>query len=110
MNTVSALVLFGLYNPNCMNAVRILFSVMLQYISYDMIKRKAAKNQMREGLYTHYLCIQTKMMMLTPSPLDGQIAASNQIFAQNGVFLGGMESVCDKGGELQLGYGEVYIT
>jgi len=42
--------------------------------------------------------------------LDGHIAAPNQFFAQNGVFLGGMESVCDKDGELQLGYGEVYIT
>jgi len=40
---------------------------------------------MREGLYTHYLCIQTKMMMLTS--LDGQIAAPNHVFALNGVFL-----------------------
>jgi len=39
---------------------------------------------MEEDLYTHYLCIQTKMMMLTP--LDGQIAALNQTFALNGVF------------------------
>jgi len=39
---------------------------------------------MGEGLYTHYLCIQTKIMMLTP--LDGQIAAPNHIFALNGVF------------------------
>ena len=38
------------------------------------------------------------MMMLTP--LDGQIAAPNQFFAQNGVFLGGIKSVYDKGGEL----------
>jgi hypothetical protein len=79
MNTVSVLVLFELQNLKCMNAVRILFSVMLQYISYDVIKRKAPKNRMREGLYTNYLCIQTEMMMLTP--LDGQIAAPNHIFA-----------------------------
>jgi len=46
---------------------------------------KALKNRMREGLYTHYLCIQTKMMMLTS--LDDQIAAPNHIFALNGVFL-----------------------
>ena len=65
MNTVSVVVLFGLQNPKCMNVVRILFFVMLQYRSYDVIKRKAPKNRMREGLYTHYLCIQTKMMMLT---------------------------------------------
>jgi len=39
---------------------------------------------MGEGLYTHYLCIQMKMMMLTP--LDGQIAAPNHDFAQNDVF------------------------
>jgi len=68
-----------------MNAVRIVFFVMLQYWSYDVIKMKALKNRMREGLYTHYLCIQTKMMMLTS--LDDQIAAPNHIFALNGVFL-----------------------
>jgi len=49
-----------------------------------MIKRKAPRNRMREGLYTHYLCIQTKMMMLTH--LDDQIATPNHIFTQNGVF------------------------
>ena len=57
---------------------------------------------MGEGLYTHYLCIQTKMMMLTP--LDGQIAAPKYIFAQNGVLFRGVGSVCDKGGVLQLGF------
>jgi len=61
---------------------------------------------MGEDLYTHYLCIQTKMMMLTP--LDGQIATPNHIFAQNDVFFRGVGSVCDKGGVLQLGCGGVY--
>lgn len=84
MNTVSVLVQFRLFNLKRMNAVQILFSGKIQYISYDVIKRKAPKNRMWEGLYTHYLCIQTKMMMLTP--LDGQVAAPNHIFAQNGVF------------------------
>ena len=50
-----------------------------------MIKRKAPINRMRDDLYTHYLCIQMKMMMLTS--LDGHIAAPNHIFAQNDVFL-----------------------
>jgi len=63
---------------------------------------------MGEGLYTNYLCIQTKMMML--APLDGQFAAPNHDFAKNGVFFRGVWSVCDKGGLLQLGFGEVYIT
>jgi len=40
---------------------------------------------MREGLYTHYIWIQSEMMMLTH--LDNQIATPNHIFAQNGVFL-----------------------
>jgi len=66
MNTISVLVLFELLNPKSMNTVRIINSVLLHYRSYDVIKRKAPKNRMREGLYTHYLCIQTKMMMLTP--------------------------------------------
>jgi len=72
-----------------------------------VIKRKAPKNQMGEGLYTHYLCFQTKMMMLIP--LDGQIASPNHIFAINGVFFRGVGSVCDEGDVLQLGSGEVYI-
>jgi len=55
---------------------------------------------MGEDLYTYYFCIQTKTMMLTP--LDGQIAAPNHIFALNGVFFRGVESVCDKGVVLQL--------
>jgi hypothetical protein len=48
------------------------------------------------------------MMMLTP--LDSQIAAPNHIFVLNGVFFRGVGSVCDKGGMLQLGSGELYIT
>jgi len=48
------------------------------------------------------------MMMLTP--LDGQIAAPNHIFALNGVCFRGVGNVCDKGGVLQLGSGEVCIT
>ena len=48
------------------------------------------------------------MMML--APLDGQFAAPNHDFAKNGVFFRGVWSVCDKGGLLQLGFGEVYIT
>jgi len=46
--------------------------------------------------------------MLTP--LDSQIAAPNHNFALNGVFFRGVGSVCDKGGLLQLGSGELYIT
>ena len=46
--------------------------------------------------------------MLTP--LHGQIAAPNSIFALNGVFFRGVGSVCDKGGVLQVGSGELYIT
>jgi len=44
------------------------------------------------------------------NPPYGQIAASNHIFIQNGVFFRGVGSVSDKGGVLQLGSGGVYIT
>ena len=46
--------------------------------------------------------------MLTP--LDGQIAAPNHDFAQMECFFRGVGSVFDKGGLLQLGSGELYIT
>ena len=49
---------------------------------------------MGEGLYTHYLCIQSKMMMLTP--LDSQIAAPNQFSLEMVCFFRGVGSVCDK--------------
>ena len=45
---------------------------------------KSPKNRMGEGLYIHYLCNHTIMMMLTP--LEGQIAAPNHNFVLNGVF------------------------
>jgi hypothetical protein len=47
------------------------------------------------------------MMMLTP--LDGQIAAPNHLFAQMECFFRGVGRVFHKGGLIQLGYGELYI-
>jgi len=45
---------------------------------------KALRNRLSKVLLEHYLCIQMKMMLLTP--LDDQIATPNHVFSQNGVF------------------------
>jgi len=84
MNTVFILVQSEFRNPERMNAVRIKYSGTAQCRSNDVIKSESLKNRIGEDLYTHYLCIQTKMMMLTP--LDGQIAAPKHIYSQNGLF------------------------
>ena len=85
MNTVSALVQSGTRNPDHMNAVRITYFGKVLQRSYNVIKCESPKNRLGKGLYTHYLCIQTKMMMLTL--LDGQIAAPKLDFAQMEGFL-----------------------
>jgi len=84
MNTVSVLVQSEFRNPERMNAVRIKYYGTIQCRSNGVIKSESFKNRIGEGLYTHYLCIQTKMMMLTL--LDSQIAAPKHIYNQNGVF------------------------